>query len=272
MTDIELKGEVFLALHRRDGAFIMPNPWDVGSARMLHALGFEALATTSAGFAHSLGCRDGGVTLAQKIAHCTALAAATPLPLSADLENGFADSPEAVARNVLAVAASGIVGASIEDFTGNPAKPIYEFTLAVERVRAVAEAVHGLPYPFALTARAENLLRGARDLDDTVRRLVAYTDAGADVLFAPGLSTLEEVRAVAAAVNRPLNVLAPMVKGVSVAELAAVGVKRISVGGSLARAAATAFLRAAQSLHESGSLEWTTGLASLGEIETLLMS
>ena len=269
MTDLELKGEVFRALHQRAGAFIMPNPWDSGSARMLHALGFEALATTSAGFAHSLGHRDGGVTLTQKIAHCTALAAATPLPLSADLENGFADAPELVARNVIAVAASGIVGASIEDYTGDPASPIYDFNLAVERIQAVAEAVHGLPYPFTLTARAENLLRGVRDLDDTLRRLVAYGEAGADVLFAPGLATLAEVRSVVAALNRPVNVLAPMVKGVTVAQLAEVGVKRVSIGGALARAATTAFLGAARKLRESGSLEWTAGLASLSEVEKL---
>jgi len=270
MNDLVTKGQAFHALHQRPGAFVIPNPWDIGSARMLHALGFEALATTSAGFAHAHGCRDGGVTLAQKIAHCTALAAATPLPLSADLENGFADEPKSVARNILAVAASGIVGASIEDYTGDATRPIYDFTLAVERIQAAAEAVHGLPYPFLLTARAENLLRGVHDLDDTIARLLAYSAAGADVLFAPGLANLEDVRAVVAAVNRPLNVLAPMVKGATVAQLADAGVKRVSVGGALARAATTAFLHAARALREPGQLDWTTGLASLSEVESLL--
>ena len=264
------RAEAFCALHHRPGAFVIPNPWDAGSAQLLAALGFEALATTSAGYANALGRRDGAVSLHEKIAHCAALCAATAVPISADLENGFADSPAQVAVNLLALAQSGIVGGSIEDYSGNPAAPIYDFTLAVERVAAAAEAVHALPYPFTLTARAENHLRGRQDLDDTLRRLQAYAAAGADVLYAPGLTTLDQIRLVTAAVDRPVNVLAPMVKGVSVAELAAAGVKRISVGGTLARAAMGALLRAGREMIERGSFDWTAEIASTSEVERLL--
>ena len=203
------KARAFQKLHTRAGAFVMPNPWDAGSARLLAALGFEALATTSLGFAHSLGRLDGRVTREEKLAHCRALCDATDLPISADLENGFADDPAEAAQTIRLAAEAGLVGGSIEDYTGDPSNPIYDFDLAVERVRAAAEAAHALDFPFILTARAENLLRDRRDLNETIRRLKAYETAGADVLYAPALVTLEEVRMVTGAIGKPVNVLAP---------------------------------------------------------------
>ena len=189
-TQIE-RAERFKALHAREGAFVIPNPWDPGSARLLAGLGFEALATTSAGFANSLGRLDGHVTLNEMIEHCRSLCAATDLPVSADLENCYADDPAKAAATILLAAQAGLVGGSIEDYSGNPANPIYEFELAVERVHDAAEAARSLDFPFTLTARAENLLRGRRDLDDTIRRLQAFEAAGADVLYAPALTTLD---------------------------------------------------------------------------------
>ncbi|HEV2915354.1 MAG TPA: isocitrate lyase/phosphoenolpyruvate mutase family protein [Pyrinomonadaceae bacterium] len=264
------KAEKFKALHEREGAFIIPNSWDPGSTRLLSGLGFEALATTSAGFANSLGRLDGQVSLDEVIAHCRSLCAATDLPVSADLENCFADEPEKAAATILAAAQAGLAGGSIEDYTRNPANPIYEFGLAVERVHAAVEASHSLDFPFALTTRAENLLHGRNDLDDTIRRLQAFEAAGADVLYAPGLKTLEEVRLVTGALNKPVNVLAPFIKGVTVAELADAGVKRISVGGALARAAITALIRAGQEMRKEGGFGWTTNLASSDLIQGLL--
>ena len=272
MTTQHDKIMTFAALHQRAGAFVIPNPWDIGSACLLEALGFEALATTSGGFANALGRVDGQVTLAEKIIHCRELCAATSLPVNADLENCYADAPEAAARNLLLVAETGIAGASIEDYSGDPARGIYDFTLAVERVHAAAEALRALPVPILLTARAENLLRGVNDLDDTIRRLQAYTDAGADVLFAPGLMTLEQVRTVTAAVSLPVNVLAPQIKGVTVTALAEAGVKRISLGSTLARAASGAMLRAARELQSSGSFNWVGDIAGVAEMEKLLVS
>ncbi len=264
------KAERFKALHARDGAFVIPNPWDAGSARLLAGLGFEALATTSSGFAHSLGRLDGEVTLEETITHCRALCAATDLPVSVDLENGFGDAPEEVAEVILRVAETGVSGASIEDYTGDPAQPIYDFDLAVERVHAAAEAAESLDFPFTLTARAENLLRGGGDLDDTLRRLQAFEMAGADVLYAPGLKTLDEVRAVTGAVAAPVKVLAPPLRGVTVAELADAGVGRISVGGALARAAIATLLRAGAQMRDPGSFGWTAELASGEDIARLL--
>ncbi|HEY0384757.1 MAG TPA: isocitrate lyase/phosphoenolpyruvate mutase family protein, partial [Pyrinomonadaceae bacterium] len=220
------RAERFRALHERAGAFVIPNPWDIGSARLLAGLGYEALATTSAGFAYSLGRLDGQVTLGELMKHCRSLCAATDLPVSADLENCFADEPEKAAETILLGAQAGLVGGSIEDYTGNPAKPIYDFELAVERVHAAAEAAHMLAFPFTLTARAENLLHGRPDLDDTIRRLQAFEKAGADVLYAPALTTLDEVRLVTSEVSKPVNVLAPLVKGVTVAQLADAGARR----------------------------------------------
>jgi 2-methylisocitrate lyase-like PEP mutase family enzyme len=264
------KAERFKALHEREGAFVIPNPWDLGSARLLAGLGFEALATTSAGFANSLGRVDGQMTREEVIEHCRRLSEATDLPVSADLENCFADDPAEAAATIVLAARAGVVGGSIEDYTGDPSNPIYEFGLAVERVHAAAEAARSLDFPFTLTARAENLIRGKSDLDDTIRRLRAFEAAGADVLYAPGLTALDEVRAVAGALTKPVNVLAPLLKGVTVAQMAEAGAKRISVGGALARAALTALLRASAEMLEAGSFAWTSDLASSADVRKLL--
>ena len=269
VTQIE-RAERFKALHAREGAFVIPNPWDPGSARLLAGLGFEALATTSAGFANSLGRLDGHVTLNEMIEHCRSLCAATDLPVSADLENCYADDPAKAAATILLAAQAGLVGGSIEDYSGNPANPIYEFELAVERVHAAAEAARSLDFPFTLTARAENLLRGRHDLDDTIRRLQAFEAAGADVLYAPALTTLDEVRLLTSALSKPVNVLAPPLKGVTVAQLADAGAKRISIGGALARAAITALLRAGMEMRDQGSFGWTSDLASNTDVKKLL--
>lgn len=270
MTTQKEKAERFKALHEREGAFVIPNPWDAGSARMLAGLGFEALATTSAGFANSLGRLDGQVTRDEAVEHCRSLCAAVNLPISADLENCFADEPKEAAATIILGAQAGLVGGSIEDYSGDSSKPIYDFNLAVERVHAAAEAAHSLDFRFTLTARAENLLRGVNDLDDTIRRLQAFESAGADVLYAPGLKTLEEVRLVAGALDKPVNVLGPMLGRVTVAELADAGAKRISLGGALARAAVTALMRAGSEMREQGSFGWASDLASTGEVARLL--
>jgi 2-methylisocitrate lyase-like PEP mutase family enzyme len=262
--------ESFRALHEREGAFVIPNPWDVGSARLLAGLGFEALATTSAGFANSVGRLDGQVTRDEAIEHCRQLSAATDLPVSADLENCFAHDPAKVGETILLGARAGLVGGSIEDYSGDPSHPIYDFGLAVERVHAAVEASRILDFPFTLTARAENLLRGKNDLDDTIRRLQAFEAAGADVLYAPGLTTLDQVRLVTSALSKPVNVLAPMLKGVTVAQLAAAGAKRISTGGALARVAITALLRAGAEMLEAGSFGWTSDLSSSADVKKLL--
>ena len=268
MTQRE-KAARFKALHEREGAFVIPNPWDIGSARLLAGLGFEALATTSAGFANSLGRLDGQVTRDEVVEHCRALSEATDLPVSADLENCFADDPAKVGETILLGASAGLVGGSIEDYSGDPSKPIYDFGLAVERVHAAAEAAHSLDFPFTLTARAENLLRGKNDLDDTVRRLQAFEAAGADVLYAPGLTTLDEVRLVTGALTKPVNVLAPLLKGATLAQLADAGAKRISTGGALARAAINALLRAGVEMLEAGSFSWTSDLVSSADVKEL---
>lgn len=266
------KAEAFRALHEREGAFVIPNPWDPGSARLLAALGFEALATTSSGFAYSLGQLDGQITLDTIIAHCQVLSAATDLPVSVDLENGLADDPSAAADNILRVAGTGVAGCSIEDYSGDDSKPIYDFDVAVERVRAAVAAVRSLDFPFTLTARAENLLHGRLDLDDTIRRLQAFEEAGADVLYAPGLKTLDQVRVVTAAVSKPVNVLAPMVRGATVAQLAEAGATRLSVGGALALATIATLLRAGREMREQGGFSWTSDLADRAELGSLLGS
>jgi 2-methylisocitrate lyase-like PEP mutase family enzyme len=264
------KAERFRALHEREGAFIIPNPWDAGSARLLAGLGFEALAMTSSGFANSLGRLDGQVSRDEVMEHCRSLSAATDLPVNADLENCFAEDPAEAAVTILLAAQAGVVGGSIEDYSGNPSNPIYEFKLAVERVHAAAEAARLLDFPFILTARAENLLHVKHDLDDTIRRLQAFEAAGADVLYAPGLTTLDEVRLVTGALSKPLNVLAPLLKGVTVAQLADAGAKRISTGGALARAAITALLQAGAEMLEHGVFVWTSDLASSADVKKLL--
>lgn len=252
-----LRAEAFKALHERDGVFVIPNPWDAGSAKLLASLGFEALATTSAGLAFSLGRPDaeGALSLDDTLDNAGEIVDATALPVAADLENGFGDLPEDCAQTILRAAGVGLVGGSIEDASGRSDAPIYDFGLAVERVRAAVQAARSLPYPFTLCARAENLLHGRMDLDDTILRLQAYAEAGADVLYAPGLRTVEEVRAVVQAVApRPVNVLMGMA-GVplSVNQLQDLGVRRVSVGSSLARAALGAFYRAAQEIRDEGT-------------------
>lgn len=265
-TQLE-RAKSFQALHAREGAFVIPNPWDAGSARFLTALGFEALATTSAGFAFSLGRADGSVTLDEKIAHCRVLCAATDLPVNADLENCYADDPKTAAATILRAAEAGVVGGSIEDYDG---KGIYDFSLAVERVHAAVEAARSLDFPFALTARAENLIRGRPDPDDTLRRLQAFEAAGADVLYAPGLKTLDEVRAVTSAIGKPLNVLVAGMQIVTLGQLAEAGAKRISVGGALARAAIGELLLAGREMREQETFGWLEGAASGAEVSKLL--
>jgi 2-methylisocitrate lyase-like PEP mutase family enzyme len=201
------KGKAFRALHERESVFIIPNPWDVGSARLLAHFGFEALATTSMGYAFSLGRMDNSLDREETLAYASRIVSATHLPVSADLKNGFGDSPGVVAETIRLAANVGLVGGSIEDATGEPDRPIYEFDHAIERVRAGAEAAHSLPFPFTLTARAENYLHRRQEIRDTVKRLQAYQDAGADVLYAPGLTTRDEIATVVSSVNRPVNVV-----------------------------------------------------------------
>lgn len=264
-------GTTFRALHEQEGAFVIPNPWDVGSARMLAALGFRALATTSAGMAFSLGLADGEVSRGDVLAHCLALVAATDLPVSADLEKGFGDSPESAAETIRAAAETGLAGCSLEDFTGDPRQPIFPFEMAVERITAAVEAKRALPNDFVLTARCENLIQGRDDLDDTIKRLLAYEEAGADVLYAPGLRDLETIRAVCASVGKPVNVLIGMPgTAFTVAELAGAGVKRISVGSLLARVAFGAFVAAAREMAGQGSFQFANDAMGSAEIEGLL--
>jgi 2-methylisocitrate lyase-like PEP mutase family enzyme len=268
------KARNFRALHVGPRPFIIPNPWYAGSARILAGLGFQALATTSAGFAFSLGRRDGMVTRDELLAHCRAIADATDLPVAADLENCFGDDPKTVAETIRLAAATGIVGGSVEDASGDDSRPIYDHALAVERVAAAVEAARALPFSFTLTARAENFLHGRRDLDDTMRRLQAFAEAGADVLFAPGLPSLEAIRTVCAAVApQPVNVLAG-IKGLafSVAELEAAGVRRISLGGSLARTALGALLGAAREMKEQGTFTFVEHAAPTAEVSGFMMA
>lgn len=255
-TQIE-KGEALRVLHHRDRAFIIPNPWDAGSGVLLEHIGFEALAGTSSGFSFSVARSDGRVSRERVLVHLTELAAATSLPVSADLEHGFGDTPEIVAETIRLASATGIVGGSIEDSTGRPDYPIYEFDLAVERVRAAAEAAAALPFPFTLTARCENCLVGLTDITEIIRRLQAYQEAGAHVLFAPGLRTRQDISALVGSVDRPVNVIMGL-PGVhfSVDELSDLGVKRISVGSSLARAAWAGFFRAARELKDHGTFTY----------------
>ena len=253
------KAAAFRALHERPGAFLIPNPWDAGTARLLASLGFEALATTSLGLANSLGRVDGtnGVSRAQVIENCRVIAAATDLPVNADLENGYAHEPRAAAEIIRLAAGAGISGGSIEDATGEADRPIYDFQQAVERVQAAVEVARALPVPFLLTARAENLLHGRLDLDDTIRRLQAFEKAGADVLYAPGVRDLATIQTVVASVSKPVNVVMSAADpDLTVAQLAGVGVKRISVGGALSRLALAAFLKGAREMAERGAFTW----------------
>ncbi|WP_249672299.1 isocitrate lyase/PEP mutase family protein [Pseudomonas abieticivorans] len=257
MVNQTLRAQAFQALHERAGAFVIPNPWDAGSAKMLASLGFEALATTSAGLAFALGRPDGesAITREETLHNAGAIVEATSLPVAADLENCFADRPEGCAQTILQAAAIGLVGGSIEDASGLAVEPIYPFDLAVERVEAAVKAARSLPFHFTLTARAENLLHGRQDLADTIRRLQAFAEAGADVLYAPGLRSREEIAAVVHAVApKPVNVLMGLAGvSLSVSDLAALGVKRISVGSSLARVAYGSFMRAAEEIQAQGT-------------------
>jgi 2-methylisocitrate lyase-like PEP mutase family enzyme len=252
------KGRLFRALHERDRAFIIPNPWDPGTARLLARLGFEALATTSAGCAFSLGQRDNTVGRDLMIAHVAAIASATDLPVSADLENGYGDDVEAVADTIRRATAAGAVGGSIEDATGRGDAPLYELVHAAERIAAAAQIVRSLDVPFTLTARAENYLVGRPDLADTITRLQAYQAAGADVLYAPGLTRTDDIATVVRSLDRPVNVLGGLAGArLSLADLSGLGVRRVSVGSLLSRAAFGAFLRASSEMYERGTFSFS---------------
>lgn len=266
------KGKIFGKLHEGPGAFIIPNPWDAGSARILVGLGFQALATTSAGFAFSLGRRDGQVTREDVLTHCRVIAEASDLPVSADLENCFGDDPKTVAETIRLAAATGIAGGSVEDASGDESRPIYEHALAVERVAAAVEAARALPFAFTLTARAEDFLYERPNLEDTIRRLQAFAAAGADVLYAPGLTSLAQIREVCAAVApKPVNVLAG-IKGQNfpAAQIAAAGARRISLGGSLARAALGSLLRAAREMKEKGTFTFADEATPTAEVNRFM--
>jgi 2-methylisocitrate lyase-like PEP mutase family enzyme len=263
-TQLE-KAKAFRALHERPGAFIIPNPWDAGTARLLAAMGFEALATTSLGVANSLGSTT--VSLAEILENCRAIAEATDLPVNADLENCGAHEPKAASNAIRLAAEAGCVGGSIEDMTGDRSNPIYDFNLAVERVQAAAEVARSLPFPFTLTARAENFLYGRTDLDDTIRRLQAFEAAGADVLYAPGLYDLATIKTVASAIKRPFNLVMGFADPtLTVEQLSAAGVKRISVGGALSRVALAAFLRCAREMKDKGSFTFVPEMAPVKEV------
>ena len=251
------KASRFQALHQGPGAFVMANAWDAGSARLLAGLGFQALATSSGAAAGVLGRRDGQITREEALTQARSMVMATDLPISADLEKGFGDSPEVVAETIRLAAAAGLVGGSIEDASGNKQKPLYDLAYATERVAAAVQAARTLPFAFTLTARAENFLRGNPDLADTIQRLQAFESAGADVLFAPGLPDLAAVRTVCTAVSKPVSFMAGIKgKSFTVAELAAVGVKRISLATSLYRAAMSGLLAAAREVQENGTFNY----------------
>jgi 2-methylisocitrate lyase-like PEP mutase family enzyme len=261
----------FQALHKGPGAFVIPNPWDAGSARILAGLGFAALATSSGASAGTLGRRDGQVTRDEALAHARAIVAATDLPVSADLEKGFGDAPAVAAETIRLAAEVGLVGGSIEDATGDKDKPLYDLSLAAERVAAAADAARALPFRFILTARAENYLRGNPSLDDTIRRLQAFEQAGADVLFAPGLPDLAAVRAVCAAVSKPVNFMAGIKgKSFTVADLTAAGVKRISLATSLYRAAMSGLVEVAREVKEKGTFGYLDRTLTTPELNSFM--
>jgi 2-methylisocitrate lyase-like PEP mutase family enzyme len=261
-------GLAFRALHEREDIFVIPNPWDVGSARILAGMGFEALATTSAGMAFALGLREGTVSREDTFDHCRTIVHATTLPVSADLEKGFGDSPRAVADCIIAAAETGLAGCSIEDHTGHRDDPIFEFNLAVERIAAAVEAARSLSRDFVLTARSENFLWGRRDLDDTIRRLQAFSEAGADVLYAPGLGVLETIITLCAEVDKRVYVVMGLPgKRHRVDELATAGVKRISIGAASARAAYGTLVDAANEINQQGSFTFADGIIGFAELD-----
>jgi 2-methylisocitrate lyase-like PEP mutase family enzyme len=263
-TQLE-KAKAFRALHERPGAFIIPNPWDAGTARLLAAMGFEALATTSLGVANTLGSAT--VSLAEILDNCRAIAQATDLPVNADLENCGAHEPKAASNAIRLAAEAGAVGGSIEDMTGDLKNPIYDFTLAVERVQAAAEVARALPFPFTLTARAENFLYGRKDLDDTIKRLQAFEAAGADVLYAPGVYDLATIRTVVSAITKPFNLVMGFADPtLTVPQISAAGVKRISVGGAMARVAMAAFLKCAHEMKDQGAFTYVREMAPMKDV------
>jgi 2-methylisocitrate lyase-like PEP mutase family enzyme len=267
------RGCDFRGLHERDGAFIIPNPWDAGTARLLAILGFEALATTSGGCSFFAGKLDYTIGRDEMMDHVRAIVSASDLPVSGDLENGFGDDPKTVAETIRLAAAAGLVGGSIEDATNRLDDPIYEHDLAVERVRAAAEAARSLSFPFTLTARAENYFVGLHDLKDTIKRLQAYQEAGADVLFAPCLVAKDDIASVVSSVDRPVNVLIGLPGfPLNFAELSEIGVKRVSTGSALSRAALGALLRAAKEMQEHGTFTFATEAVSYGDISAMLGS
>jgi 2-methylisocitrate lyase-like PEP mutase family enzyme len=270
---IQARAEVFRRLHERPGIFVVPNPWDAGSAKLLESLGFEALATTSAGLAFSRGRPDCAAAIDRDgtLANARAIVDATTLPVSADLENGFGDDPQTCAETIERAAAVGLAGGSIEDATGRRDAPIYPFALAVERVAAAVAAARASPFPFTLTARAENLINGRPDLSDTIRRLEAFAEAGADVLYAPGVATREAIAAVVRAVApKPVNVVMGLAGATfSLAELADLGVKRVSVGSAFARAAFGALLRAAREVRDDGTFTFARDAMPYAQLNAL---
>lgn len=269
MNQLE-KGNAFRDLHRGP-LFVMPNPWDAGSARLLAGLGAKALATTSAGFAWTLGRRDGGITREEALRNAAEIAAAVDLPVSGDLENGYGEAPDHAAETIRLAAEAGLVGGSIEDASGDADAPIYDFELSVRRVEAAAKAAHALPFPFTLSARAENFLHGRRDLADTIRRLQAFEAAGADVLFAPGLPDLDAIRTVVAAVSKPLNVVLWQKQSpYTIADLAGAGVQRVSSGGSFARAALSGLRDAALEVLGPGTLTYLDDAITTAEVHTFM--
>jgi len=271
MTNQDEKGIRFRALHQAAGVFVIANAWDGGSARILSGLGFRALATSSGACAATLGRVDGKVTREEALAHARSIAAATDNPVSADLEKGFGDSPQIVAETVRLAADVGLVGCSIEDATGDSKRPLFDFNLAVERVAAAAETAHALPFPFTLTARSENYLRGNPDLDDTVRRLQAFERAGADVLFAPALPDLAAVRTVCQSLTKPVNFMVAIKgKSFTVAELAAAGVRRISLATSLYRTAMSGLVAAAREIRDSGTFGFLDGAITTADLNNFL--
>ena len=259
------KAEAFRALHTRPGAFIIPNPWDAGTAKLLAAMGFEALATTSLGLANTLGSAT--VSLDAIIANCRMIADATDLPVNADLENCGADDPKTAAKAIARAAEAGCVGGSIEDSTGDPQKPIYDFQLAVDRVQAAVEAARALPFPFTLTARAENFLYGRKDLDDTIKRLQAFEAVGADVLYAPGVYDLATIKTVVSALKKPFNLVMGFADPtLTVPQISAAGVKRISVGGAMARVAMAAFLKCAHEMKDQGAFTYVREMVPMKDV------
>jgi 2-methylisocitrate lyase-like PEP mutase family enzyme len=271
MTSQHDKATWFRTLHQAPGAFIIPNAWDGGSARILTGLGFRAIATSSGACAATLGRVDGRVTRDEALAHARAIGAAIECPVSADLERGFGDSPEVVAETIRLAAEAGLVGGSIEDASGDKGKPLYDMTHAIERVAAAVEAARALPFPFTLTARSENYLRGNPDLDDTIRRLQAFEQAGADVLFAPALPDLAAVRAVCTALSKPVNFMVAIKgKSFTVAELAAAGVKRISLATSLYRTAMTGLVAAAHEVKDTGTFGFLDNALTTADLNKFL--